>query len=105
MNDFDASLQQLEQKVVELLNRLKEKHAELQRVQSQYQSLESKIEGLEKQNTNLRQENKTLKVANSLLGSKESKQVAKTKINSLIKEVEMCIAHLSSMDKVIWVKR
>ncbi|MGC6479908.1 MAG: hypothetical protein ACON42_05985 [Flavobacteriaceae bacterium] len=100
MSDFDSSLHQLEQKVVALLNRLKEKHAELHRVQSQYEALESKIEGLEKLNTTLRQENKTLKVANSLLGSKESKQVAKTKINSLIQDVESCIQQFSSLDQV-----
>ena len=100
MSDFDTSVLQLEEKVVALLNRLKEKHAELQRIQSQYESLESKIERLEQKNTSLRQENKTLKVANSLLGSTESKQVAKTKINSLIQEVESCIQHLSSLDQV-----
>jgi len=37
----------------------------------------------------------TLKIANSLLGSDESKRDTKLKINSLIREIDYCIAQLS----------
>jgi hypothetical protein len=46
----------------------------------------------------LREENKSLKIANNLLGSTEGKTQAKTKINSLIKEVDTCIQQLSEMN-------
>ena len=76
----------------------------------------SKLDDLEKTNQNLRAElNKTanvitkqnidfedlklqydtLKIANSLLGSDDNKRDTKLKINSLIREIDYCIAQLS----------
>jgi hypothetical protein len=37
----------------------------------------------------------TLKIANSLLGSDDNKRDTKLKINSLIREIDYCIAQLS----------
>ncbi len=37
----------------------------------------------------------TLKFANSILGSEESKKETKLKINTLIREIDYCIAQLS----------
>lgn len=37
----------------------------------------------------------TLKIANSLLGSEENKRDTKLKINSLIREIDYCIAQLA----------
>lgn len=37
----------------------------------------------------------TLKITNSLLGSEENKRETKLKINSLIREIDHCIAQLS----------
>ena len=38
----------------------------------------------------------TLKMVNSLLGSEENKRETKLKINSLIREIDYCIAQLSN---------
>jgi chromosome segregation ATPase len=75
-----------------------------------------KIESLEKNNQNLRLELKnaavliqnqsketeelktqleTLKMANALLGSDDNKRDTKLKINSIIREIDYCIAQLS----------
>jgi hypothetical protein len=43
----------------------------------------------------LRKEYEALKIANSLLGSEENKRDTKLKINSLIREIDYCIAQLS----------
>lgn len=43
----------------------------------------------------LKEQNKTLKIANSLLGSNNDKRETKLKINSLIREIDYCIAQLS----------
>lgn len=43
----------------------------------------------------LKGEAKSLKMANSLLGSEDNKRDTKLKINSLIKEIDYCIAQLS----------
>ena len=43
----------------------------------------------------LKKQYETLKIANSLLGSDENKRDTKLKINSLIREIDYCIAQLS----------
>ncbi len=43
----------------------------------------------------LKAQYETLKVANSLLGSDDNKRDTKLKINSLIREIDYCIAQLS----------
>ena len=45
--------------------------------------------------TSLKQELESLKITNSLLGSEEYKKETKLKINSLIREIDYCIAQLS----------
>jgi len=43
----------------------------------------------------LKQQNESLRMANSLLGSDENKRETKLRINSLIREIDYCIAQLS----------
>ncbi|TDD94440.1 hypothetical protein [Flavobacterium cellulosilyticum] len=43
----------------------------------------------------LKAQYETLKIANSLLGSEDNKRDTKLKINSLIREIDYCIAQLS----------
>jgi chromosome segregation ATPase len=43
----------------------------------------------------LKTQYETLKIANSLLGSDDNKRDTKLKINSLIREIDYCIAQLS----------
>jgi chromosome segregation ATPase len=85
-------------------------------LENRIEKLFSKIEGLEKNsmalkaelektalvvNTQsnqigaLKSENEALKMTNSLLGGEENKRDTKLKINSLIREIDYCIAQLS----------
>jgi chromosome segregation ATPase len=43
----------------------------------------------------LKEKYETLKIANALLGSDDNKRDTKLKINSLIREIDYCIAQLS----------
>jgi len=43
----------------------------------------------------LKAQYETLKIANALLGSEDNKRDTKLKINSLIREIDYCIAQLS----------
>jgi cell shape-determining protein MreC len=43
----------------------------------------------------LKSQYETLKIANGLLGSEENKRDTKLKINSLIRDIDYCIAQLS----------
>jgi chromosome segregation ATPase len=45
--------------------------------------------------TTLKSECESLKITNSLLGGEENKRDTKLKINSLIREIDYCIAQLS----------
>ncbi|MFV7235885.1 MULTISPECIES: hypothetical protein [Flavobacterium] len=53
-------------------------------IQTQYQEIEA-----------LKTQCETLKIANTLLGSDDNKRDTKLKINSLIREIDYCIAQLS----------
>lgn len=85
-------------------------------LESKLEKLLAKIDGLEKTSRALQQElnqtamvmqkqskemetlkaqHESLKIANSLLGSEENKKDTKLKINSLIREIDYCIAQLS----------
>lgn len=85
-------------------------------LESRLEKLLAKIDGLEKTSRAMQQElnqaamvmqkqskeietlksqQETLKIANSLLGSEENKRDTKLKINSLIREIDYCIAQLS----------
>ena len=44
----------------------------------------------------IKEQYSTLKITNSLLGSNENKRDTKLKINSLIREIDYCIAQLSN---------
>ena len=87
----------LERKIVQLLNKLKENHLSINKLNIEKQELEQSNLDFKVQISRLKSENDALKMANSLLGSKESKAITKRKINSLIKEVDFCIDQLSEL--------
>ena len=93
MNHFDV----LEEKIVQLLNKLKDNHLLINKLKNEVQELEQTKVDFKTQISQLKLDNDSLKIANSLLGSKESKAISKRKINSLIKEVDFCINHLSEI--------
>jgi len=93
MNNFDV----LEERIVQLLNKLKENHLLINQLETDNQDLEQESSSLKTKISELKKENQSLKMVNSLLGSKESKSYTKRKINSLIKEVDFCIHQLSDI--------
>ena len=95
MNGLSELIDSLEVKFFELnqkLIQLEKKNSELQeelllsKKMQQQQSVE--IDSFKNQLD-------TLKMVNSLLGSEENKRETKLKINSLIREIDYCIAQLS----------
>ena len=93
MNNFDV----LEERIVLLLNRLKENHLLINQLKTDKEQLLRENTLLQKQILEFKSDNDALKMANSLLGSKESKVNTKRKITSLIKEVDFCIHQLSEI--------
>ena len=98
MNNTVQPIKILEEKIIVLLNKLKEKHLDLVKFKDLQTSLVQENMILKDKILKLEDENKSLKVANNLLGSNEGKSQTKTKINNLIKEVDYCIQQLSEMN-------
>jgi len=97
MNHKTSSLVILEAKIIELLNKLKENHLDLQTLREQNTLLENEKKELKSSLQLLKEENQSLTIANNLLGSNEGNTQTKSKINSLIKEVDYCIAQITEM--------
>lgn len=95
MSEIVQIIDSLESKIGSLLNKivsLEEKNrvleAELNKSTIVYQNQMKALETLKK-------EYESLKLTNSLLGSEDYKRDTKLKINSLIREIDYCIAQLS----------
>lgn len=95
MSKFEDIVDSLENKISKVLHKqevLKQTNAKLseelagyqQKIIQQQEALSSWIEKYE-----------ALKIANSMLGSDENKRETKLKINTLIKDIDHCIAQLS----------
>ena len=93
MNNFDV----LEERIVQLLNKLKENHLLINKLEAENQEFSQESSSLKTEISELKKDNESLRMANALLGSKESKAITKRKINSLIKEVDFCINQLSEV--------
>lgn len=95
MSELSKIVESLENK----LDKLQEKLALLQNANTGLeQSVADAATYIGRQNEEiaaLKQQNETLRLANSLLGSEENKRETKLKINSLIREIDYCIAQLS----------
>jgi chromosome segregation ATPase len=88
IDSLEVKFFKLNQKVVQLEKKNQELQDELLLSKKNQQKQSSEIEVLKSQLD-------TLKMVNSLLGSEENKRETKLKINSLIREIDYCIAQLS----------
>lgn len=78
---LSKKIENLEQKNESLTKELKEIKQNAQQENENINSLKNELE--------------SLRITNSLLGSEEYKKETKLKINSLIREIDYCIAQLS----------
>ena len=85
----------LENKVEKLFNKMKVLEKNNQDLKNELIKTASIIQSQSQEIEALKAQYETLKVANSLLGSEDNKRDTKLKINSLIREIDYCIAQLS----------
>lgn len=95
MNKFSEIVDLLEVKFFKL-------HQKVKRIEQENTGLKQQLESTEQINKNLlvkvsqlELSIENLKVVNTLLGSEENKRETKLKINTLIREIDYCIAQLS----------
>lgn len=95
MSEIVEIIDTLESKIQKLFLRINELE---QKNQALVQELKVSATEFQNQNTaveTLKKDYETLKMTNSLLGSEDYKRDTKLKINSLIREIDYCIAQLS----------
>ena len=88
IDSLEVKFFKLNQKVAQLEMKNQELQDELLLSKKNQQKQSGEIETLKNQLD-------TLKMVNSLLGSEENRRETKLKINSLIREIDYCIAQLS----------
>ncbi|HOZ75639.1 MAG TPA: hypothetical protein PLS51_06900 [Flavobacterium sp.] len=88
IDTLEGRLKKLLQKTDALEQTSKALQQELNKAASVIQNQSKEIEALKSQYD-------TLKITSSLLGSDENKRETKLKINSLIREIDYCIAQLA----------
>ncbi|MBC5864391.1 hypothetical protein L1S34_04495 [Flavobacterium sp. K77] len=85
----------LEYKVEKLFAKTKSLEQNNQELKNDLVKAATLIESQALEIENLKKQYETLKMAHSLLGSDENKRDTKLKINSLIRDIDYCIAQLS----------
>lgn len=95
MSNLSEIVDSLENRISKLLHKyesLNQTNAKLEEELVQEKQKHSKtLEELKR----WREQSDNLKVANAMLGSEQFKRETKLKINSLIREIDVCISHLN----------
>ena len=102
MSEVAQIIDTLESRLAKLLAKIDGLEKNKQELQQELNKAATVVEQQSKEIEALKKEQQSLKMANSLLGSEENKRDTKLKINSLIREIDYCIAQLS--DSHIWTK-
>lgn len=95
MRDLVQKVDSVESKVLKLLQKNETLKAEKTALKERLNGQQNEIKDLKNKLETLLADNKNLKNINALLGSDEHKRETKFKINSLIREIDKCISHLS----------
>lgn len=95
MSEMIEIVDSLENRLTKLITKMQGLERTIENLK---QELNQSIHSVQKQANeieSLKKQYETLKIANSLLGSDDNKRDTKLKINSLIREIDYCIAQLS----------
>ena len=95
MSELIQIVDSLENKVSKLLHRLEVLGDTNKNLENELMIIKSKQENASKTVSDWEEKYNALKLANSMLGSNTNKTEAKLKINTLIRELDHCIAQLS----------
>ena len=95
MSEIVEIIDTLESKLKKLLAKIDYLEQTTLELNQEIKKTTTVIQNQSKEIETLKKDCETLKIANSLLGSDENKRDTKLKINSLIREIDYCIAQLS----------
>lgn len=95
MNGLTEIVESLEHKLSLLILKMEKLEKKNRELEAELSKSANTIGSQEEEIGTLKKQAETLKMANSLLGSDDNKRDTKLKINSLIREIDYCIAQLS----------
>ena len=95
MSDLSEVVFSLEKKVKALVKLHQETKTGTHRLEERMAMLTSENEALKEALVASEEKNDTLKTTNALLGSNDFKRETKLKINTLVREIDACIASLA----------
>lgn len=92
MEGFLKTIDLLEVKLLDVLKKYQELKETNHKLDATNQRLLDELSNQNQQNIDLEERLQALKIANTMVGSKEDKLITKQKINSLIRDIDKCIA-------------
>lgn len=95
MSEIVEIIDSLEGRLQKLLKKIDTLEQNSSLLKQEIQKSTNIIQNQSKEIDTLKKQYDSLKITNSLLGSEENKRETKLKINSLIREIDYCIAQLS----------
>jgi hypothetical protein len=95
MSEITGIIDALESRIGMLIKKLDDLEAQNSVIKSQLDASEAEKRKQVEEISTLKSSYDTLKLTNSLLGGDESKRETKLKINSLIRDIDYCIAQLA----------
>lgn len=95
MSEIAAIIDTLESRVAKLIAKIDRLEGQIVTLKQQLGTAETSARKQVEELASMKQAYDTLKTANALLGSDENKRETKLKINSLIRDIDHCIAQLA----------
>ena len=95
MSEITGIIDALESRIEKLFQKIDSLENHIVGLKKELNASTSTIEKQSEEVAAMKSAYESLKLANSLLGSDENKRDTKLKINSLIREIDYCIAQLS----------
>lgn len=96
MEEIEAKFNQIENKLLTVLESNIKLRQEVVRLGAELRNLETKNREISSHLRSLEEENKNIKVVSAISGNEEYKNLMKLQLNKLIKEIDLCIMEVKS---------
>jgi chromosome segregation ATPase len=96
MQELNQVVDQIENKVIELVGQLQELKSENGELKQTNEELRILLETEKKRNLDLEEQNKVAKIAKSVTLSDDDRKVQRKRLNEMVREIDKCIALINN---------
>jgi chromosome segregation ATPase len=96
MQELNQVVDQIENKVIELVGQLQELKSENGELKRKNEELRILLETEKKRNLDLEEQNKVAKIAKSVTLSDDDRKVQRKRLNEMVREIDKCIALINN---------